>query len=359
MALGERHNKHQHLESEAHMVSLLLARATLAAGVLFVAGLGRGSLYGQVAAIWKDPSPHSVRQVRVSPGVKLEVLDWGGRGAALIFLAGGGNTAHVYDDFARRFVGRFRVLGITRRGFGASSHPTTGYDTTTLTRDIIAVLDTLGIGRASFVGHSFAGSELTSLGSRYPARVQRLVYLDSGYDYRKLNDSPEWKAGLLYGAPQPPTPSYDDDTGTAWSWTLWGERLAGPGHPEAEVRATMSFDTGDRFVGSTSVDRWLERLTGGVEAMDLSEIRARVLAVYAVPGSAEVMFPFWQSLDPSARARCQKMFRAIESVLARLSRDFREKVTNARAVVIPGARHYVFLTDPGEVTHAMLEFLIS
>jgi pimeloyl-ACP methyl ester carboxylesterase len=32
---------------------------------------------------------------------------------------------------------------------------------------------------------------------------------------------------------------------------------------------------------------------------------------------------------------------------------------NARVVTIPGARHYVFLTDPGEVTHAMLEFFAT
>jgi len=25
--------------------------------------------------------------------------------------------------------------------------------------------------------------------------------------------------------------------------------------------------------------------------------------------------------------------------------------------IIPGARHYIFLTNPGEATHAMLEFL--
>jgi pimeloyl-ACP methyl ester carboxylesterase len=335
------------------------SRGISGTAALFLIVSSPAPLHGQASPAWKDPSPHRVQHVRVVPRVELEVLDWGGQGATLVFLAGGGNTAHVYDDFARRFVPRFRVLGITRRGFGASSRPATGYDTTTLTRDIIAVLDSLGIERASFAGHSFAGTELTSLGVRYPGRVQRLVYLDSGFDYRKVIDSPEWKAGLLYGAPQPPTPSYDDDTGSAWSWTLWGERLAGPGHPEAEVRATLKFDAGERFVGGTSVDRWLERLTGGAEEMDLTRIGPRVLAVYAVPGSAEVMFPFWQSLDATARARCQKMFQAIESVQARLSREFRERVPDVRAVVIPGGRHYVFLTDPGEVTHAMLEFLMS
>jgi len=49
---------------------------------------------------WKDPSPHTIRFVTVEKGVRLEVLDWGGSGRPLVLLAGGGDTAHVFDDFA-------------------------------------------------------------------------------------------------------------------------------------------------------------------------------------------------------------------------------------------------------------------
>ena len=52
------------------------------------------------AAPWRDPSPHTVRFVTVDDGVRLEVLDWGGSGRPVVLLAGGGNTAHVFDDFA-------------------------------------------------------------------------------------------------------------------------------------------------------------------------------------------------------------------------------------------------------------------
>ena len=54
-------------------------------------------LYLQPAA--KDPSPHTRRFVRVEKSVRLEVLDWGGSGRPLVLLAGGGDTAHVFDDF--------------------------------------------------------------------------------------------------------------------------------------------------------------------------------------------------------------------------------------------------------------------
>jgi len=71
-----------------------------------------------------DASPHTVQFVTVEPGVKLEVLDWGGTGRPLVFLAALGDTAHAFDNFAPKFVGKYHVYGITRRGFGDSSYPT-------------------------------------------------------------------------------------------------------------------------------------------------------------------------------------------------------------------------------------------
>src|SRR5271168_1489951 len=64
-----------------------------------------------------DTSPHKLEFVTVDQGVKLEVLDWGGNGRPLVFLAGSGFDAHVFDTFAPKFVATHHVYGITRRGF--------------------------------------------------------------------------------------------------------------------------------------------------------------------------------------------------------------------------------------------------
>ena len=87
-----------------------------------------------------DASGHQVRYVSVEPGVTLEVLDWGGAGPAMVLLAGLGDNAHVFDAFARHFTDRFRVIGITRRGFGRSSQPAHGYDLDTRARDDAAAI---------------------------------------------------------------------------------------------------------------------------------------------------------------------------------------------------------------------------
>src|SRR5262249_59574622 len=76
------------------------------------------------AAAWHYELPHhSVSFVTVDKDVKLEVLDDGGSGRPMIFLAGLGATAHVFDKFAPKFLATCHVYGITRRGFGASSAP--------------------------------------------------------------------------------------------------------------------------------------------------------------------------------------------------------------------------------------------
>src|SRR5690349_571378 len=74
------------------------------------------------AAPFKDASPHAMRIVDVGAGVKLEVLDWGGRGRPIVLLAGLPHTAHVFDDFAPRLARACscHVYGVTRRGFGNS-----------------------------------------------------------------------------------------------------------------------------------------------------------------------------------------------------------------------------------------------
>ena len=75
---------------------------------------------------WKDSSPHATRLVTVEDGVQLEVLDWGGSGPAIVLLAGLGNTAHHFDDFAQALTPRYRVMAVTRRGHRGSSPAPSG-----------------------------------------------------------------------------------------------------------------------------------------------------------------------------------------------------------------------------------------
>ena len=134
----------------------------------------------------RDESPHTVHFVTIDGNIKLEVLDWGGSGRAIVLLAGLGNTAHVFDDFAPKLTGTYHVYGITRRGFGNSSSPRgtpKNYSADRLGDDVLAVIRSLGLKQPVLVGHSIAGEELSDIGTRHPEMVAALVYMDAAYSY--------------------------------------------------------------------------------------------------------------------------------------------------------------------------------
>ena len=137
---------------------------------------------GQTQPSPNDTSPHKVTFVKVDKNINLEVLDWGGSGRALVFLAGLGNTAHDFDSFALRFVGNHHVYGITRRGFGLSDKPALAdenYVVDRLGEDVLAVMAALKLDRPVLAGSSIAGEELSWIGTYHPEPASGLIYLDA------------------------------------------------------------------------------------------------------------------------------------------------------------------------------------
>jgi non-heme chloroperoxidase len=143
--------------------------------LFFIPGCARSQVAAPTASL-----------VETEPGVKVEVYDWGGSGPALVLLAGLGAKGSVFDNFARALLPRFHVYAIVRRGYGHSSAPeptAENYSADRLADDVLGVIDRLHMFKPLVVGHSLAGEELSSIGSRHPERVAGLVYLDAGYRY--------------------------------------------------------------------------------------------------------------------------------------------------------------------------------
>jgi non-heme chloroperoxidase len=160
------------------------------------------------SALVIDPSPHETGFVTVDKGVNLEVLDWGGTGPALVFLAGLGNTAHVFDSFATKFTNKHHVYGFTRRGFGLSSWPdptVENYDADRLGDDVLAAIDALRLDKPVLAGHSIAGQELSSVGTRHPEKVSAPR---RGIPFARLKRYKRW--------PCPPSP-YQRPSPRSWN----------------------------------------------------------------------------------------------------------------------------------------------
>ncbi len=116
-------------------------------------------------------------------GVRLAYLDWGGDGPPLVLIHGLGDSPHAFDDVAWKLCRDFRIIAYARRGHGQSDAPDGPYDNTTLVEDLRQLMDSLGIRRASLLGWSMGGNEITAFAVRYPERTQKLVYLEAAYDW--------------------------------------------------------------------------------------------------------------------------------------------------------------------------------
>src|SRR6266849_6733897 len=224
----------------------MLHYSRLSGPILFVALLA--ALYSQQSASWRDSSPHTIQFVTVEKDVRLEVLDWGGTGRPVVLLAGGGNTAHVFDEFATKLTASYHVYGITRRGFGASGFSATDNPADRLGDDVVAVMDALKLNRPVLVGHSLAGVELSSAANRHPDRVAGLVYVDAAYSYAFDNGKgADVMEMQRLRAPGPPSPG-KADLASFSALTKYHERVNGFRIPEAEFRQ-QRISTPDGGVG--------------------------------------------------------------------------------------------------------------
>lgn len=303
---------------------------------------------------WTDPSPHGERLTQVQTGVRVEVLDWGGSGEAVILLAGHGDTAHIFDDFAPRLAGDFRVLALTRRGFGASSQPAAGYDLERLVEDIAEVMKGLELQRVHLAGHSIAGDEMTRFARTYPERISSLVYLEAAYDRVEARQL-EATFPKLPPLSKPPAAALTSPAQVREYVARTVIRM-----PESEIRATRVFDGDGRFRRPRTPDRILHAVAQMVERPSYEGLRLPVLAIYAVPTTAVQLIPgyraSYQAGDRATRWALDRIFQMWKpSAVAQRDR-FRRAMPHARVIELHGASHYVFISHQDDVLREMRAF---
>ncbi len=299
---------------------------------------------------WKiDPSPHKIQFVAVDKDVKLEVLDWGGTGRPLVFLAGLGFDAHVFDVFALKFVPTYHVYGITRRGYGASSAPAPTVDNYTADRlgdDVLAVIAALHLDRPILAGHSIAGEELSSIGSRHPEKVAGLIYLDAGYPYAYYDrahgdftlDALDLKRNLDLFASAHVTDMRQFLSDLQASLPqLEGDVAA------AQRRAALS-PLSPRSDNPLPIPA---AITAGEQKY--TTVHAPVLAIYAIPHDLSKIFP-----DEAERKAATAYDLVTTSAQAGA---FEAGIPGARVVLLPNADHFVFRSNEADVLREMSAFI--
>ena len=303
-------------------------------------------------AACRDTTPHKVTFVEVEPGVRLEVLDWGSadKPNTMVLLTGLGDNAHVYDQFAFQFTDDFHVIGITRRGFLPSSQPKHGYDVDTRARDDIAVLDALGISKATFVGHSLAASELSKIGEVYKNRVDKLVYLDA-HDLAEAPSLPPGPGSLLFTS---------DTLKSLWSYQAASARFAAQRAPDPAVCIGFEFDGHGAIIGSTTPEGVYTKLLEGVAGSknpptNWANIDAPRLGIFA-EYTMEAKQPWYWYLTSAEQAEFDQAWPAWVAWRRDTIRKFAHK-NPIRPLILPGVPHYVYINNETNVVLEMRKFL--
>ncbi len=107
-----------------------------------------------------NPRPHIIRR---------------GSGAPVLLLHGWGASADLFARTMDGLEGDFDLIAPDFPGFGATEPPPAPWAVSDYMEWTLALMDELGIQRASVIGHSFGGRVAIKLAALHPERVAKLV----------------------------------------------------------------------------------------------------------------------------------------------------------------------------------------
>jgi pimeloyl-ACP methyl ester carboxylesterase len=289
--------------------------------------------------------------------LKLEVLDWGGSGKPIVLLAGGGDTAHVFDDFAPklRSLTHHHVYALTRRGFGASGYEPTNDPADRLGQDVLTAIESLKLKRPILAGHSIAGAEMSWIANNYPDRVDALIYLEAGYSYAFDDGQGASVMDMMkLQAPQPPPPG-PIDLASFPALDSYYERVNGFRFPEAELRQQRQLTS----TGKVGKDR---DFPGGTMLMTLithpqrySHVPVPALFIFASPHGLGTWVD--NNTDPTVRAAAKAYSMTLSTLTEKQQNAVKNGIPTAHVVTISTANHFVYLSNEGVVLNEMRAFI--
>jgi non-heme chloroperoxidase len=322
---------------------------------------------------WPMPDVrHTTRMITVDDGVKLEVVDWGGSGPPLVFIAGLNSDAHVFDLFAPKFTAKHHVYGFTRRGYGASDRPDpakASYAADRLANDVLQVIAQMKIEKPVLAGHSQGGEELSAVATLSPDKVAGLVYLDAAYVYAfytpgitapvgdslsiALNDL-EARLRRLKSpslAPAQAVALLDDINATSLK-DLETDLAATRSHyqalspPGSQTPQAAQAPPPAPPAGPLSLESRINLAVLEGEAK-FTGVKAPVLSIFALSPPP----------PPTLPEDTLKQIRLLIAAQEEQAKRFEAAHPGARVVRIPSASHSVFVSHPGEVFREMDAFL--
>jgi pimeloyl-ACP methyl ester carboxylesterase len=177
-------------------------------------------IIGAAAWVYTPDKPRAALEARYAgppsafievAGLRMHVRDTGPREApAIILLHGFGASLHTWDDWASNLAADHRVIRFDLPGFALTGPDPTGDYTDARSISVVrALMDRLGVARATFVGNSMGGRIAWTFAATFPERVRGVVlmapdgFASPGLAYGVAPDVPWMMRVLPYVMPTP------------------------------------------------------------------------------------------------------------------------------------------------------------
>jgi 3-oxoadipate enol-lactonase len=132
--------------------------------------------------------------IKVDDGCTIHAEIEGPESAPVLMLSNSlGTDLHMWDDQVAPFTQHFRLLRYDRRGHGKSDAPKGPYSMERLGRDVLGVLDAIGIAKINWCGLSMGGMAGQWLGGNAQNRIDKLILSNTACYYP---DKTMWDARI-------------------------------------------------------------------------------------------------------------------------------------------------------------------
>jgi non-heme chloroperoxidase len=216
------------------------------------------------------------------------------------------------------------------------------------------VIEKLKINRPVLAGWSIAGSELSSIGTRYPEKVAGLVYLDAAYSYAfYLPDSPGL-ADVNIGVNDlrdRATRLGASDSDPKDAVRQVDAMLNSLSDLQADLRSARKYYQGQRPLPPNAPRPQIkpmepaDAVIGGITKQ--GSPKAPILAIFAHP----------HKIAPTVPAALKARFSDLDRRAVRMINGFAAGNPKAKLVTIPQADHDVFNSNPDQVELEMKAFI--
>lgn len=260
----------------------------------------------------------------------------GGEGPALLLLAGWPQTWYAWRLLMPALARDFQVVAADPRGVGLSGKPTDGYDTGTLARDMVALMDALGHQRFAMVGHDVGMWTGYALAADHPDRLERLAVAEAAIP------------GL---SPTPPLFGSQEANNRLWHFAF--NRLTGVNEQLISGREHLYF--GHQFA------------TKSAKALPDYAIQHYIDILAADPQALRSSFEFYRALDTTIEQNQKRKARPLslpvlaiggaENLGASVGATMKRAADHVESIVLPECGHYPAEEAPEAMLSALTAFL--